>query len=149
MEQKFEELIDSFINTEVGISEFFITEALAADLQRNLLQLDKDQRMKAAGIGNELIQDANQKKRGDRICWIDNDSKDEAERSFLEIIEKFIGYLNDSCYAGINSYEFHYALYEEGTGYKRHVDQFKNNSDRKYSMVNYLNTDWLQTDRRR
>ena len=44
------------------------------------------------------------------------------ERAFLNQIEAFILYLNDSCYEGINAYEFHYALYETGSSYKRHVD---------------------------
>ncbi|MCY7293104.1 MAG: 2OG-Fe(II) oxygenase, partial [Ferruginibacter sp.] len=31
-------------------------------------------------------------------------------------------------------------------GYKRHKDQFKNDSSRKYSLINYLNSNWLEED---
>jgi len=44
---------------------------------------------------------------------------------------------------GITEKEFHYALYPEGTFYKRHLDTFQNDSRRKLSMVCYLNDeDW-------
>ena len=61
-------------------------------------------------------------------------------------MEDFIGHLNDTCYTGINSYEFHYAVYEEGSSYKRHRDQFKTDNNRKFSLINYLNDDWLEED---
>jgi SM-20-related protein len=37
-------------------------------------------------------------------------------------------------------------LYETGSYYHRHKDQFKTNQDRKYSLINYLNTDWTEAD---
>ena len=68
------------------------------------------------------------------------------EQQFLSQIESFIERLNNTCYTGINGYEFHYAVYGQGAGYKRHKDQFKNDSNRKYSLINYLNNDWLEAD---
>ena len=44
---------------------------------------------------------------------------------------------------GIQRQEFHYALYPEGTFYKRHLDTFQNDKSRKLSVVCYLNSeDW-------
>jgi SM-20-related protein len=44
---------------------------------------------------------------------------------------------------GIREKEFHYAVYPEGTFYKRHLDTFQNDDRRKLSMVCYLNVeDW-------
>ena len=43
-------------------------------------------------------------------------------------------------------YEFHYALYETGSFYKKHMDQFRNNDSRKYSMIMYLNEGWQDGD---
>ena len=42
---------------------------------------------------------------------------------------------------GILHLEFHYAIYPEGTFYKRHLDTFQNDDRRKLSMVCYLNDD--------
>lgn len=146
MNEKFEELIESFLNTRIGISNHFLSENLALRLKTNLKNLNNDDKLKKAGIGNLPINDILQDRRGDKIYWIDCKTKNEAECVFLTQIEEFILYLNDTCYAGINACEFHYALYESGKSYKRHIDQFQNNSDRKFSMIHYLNEDWLKED---
>ena len=64
----------------------------------------------------------------------------------LAEIEDFIKYLNNSCYAGITGYEFNYSLYEKGSFYKKHLDQFQNNTSRQYSIISYLNSDWIEGD---
>jgi Rps23 Pro-64 3,4-dihydroxylase Tpa1-like proline 4-hydroxylase len=146
MNNKFEELIGTYMQNRVGISNHFITKELAEDLQKNLLTLDEDDRLKMAGIGNLSDKNKEQDKRGDKIFWISNQSDEPAERAFLQQIDLFIEYLNETCYTGINAYEFHYALYETGSSYQRHVDQFKNNNDRKFSLIHYLNTHWTEDD---
>jgi SM-20-related protein len=98
-----------------------------------------------AGTGNAAVREE-QGFRSDKISWLDKKTGNSSELRFLDQIDEFIGYLNQSCYTGINSYEFHYALYEKGTSYKKHRDQFNNNTNRKYSLVSYLNDDWLTTD---
>ncbi len=146
LNQNFETLIGSLVEGEIGICDNFLPPALALQLQKNLLALEHSNKLRLAGIGNDAVKDPNQQKRGDRIFWIDNESTEPAEAGFFRLIAEFIVYLNESCYAGINACEFHYALYETGSSYKRHVDQFHRNSDRKFSLVSYLNTDWLYTD---
>ena len=146
MDDKFEELIGTYIQNRIGISNHFITKELAVSLQKNLLSLDEEDKMKTAGIGNLFVKDRNQDKRGDKIFWIDNQSDELSERAFLNQINLFIEHLNDTCYTGINAYEFHYALYETGSYYRKHVDQFQNNNDRKFSMIHYLNADWKEEE---
>ena len=48
--------------------------------------------------------------------------------------------------ADIRNYEFHYSLYEAGDFYKKHLDQFKDNSIRQFSMISYLNPNWQAQD---
>ena len=142
MEAKFEELIESFITNKIGISEVFLTDKLATALQQNLLRLNRDSRLINANIGNAIIKDKSQNIRGDKTCWLDNKSKNDAEIEFLDIIRQFMVHLNKTCFTGINACEFHYALYEEGTSYNRHIDQLRNNYNRKFSMISYLNDNW-------
>ncbi len=144
MNNPFDILIDSYLENKVGIDASFLNQALSNGLHQNILQLQKDEKMTAAGIGNKEKRDANQKIRGDKICWMDKSHDNIYEQEFLLHIENFIEHLNSTCYTGINGYEFHYAVYEEGSFYKRHKDQFKNDSDRKYSLINYLNEDWVE-----
>jgi SM-20-related protein len=146
MEAKFEELIESFITNKIGISEVFLTDKLATALQQNLLRLNRDSRLINANIGNAIIKDKSQKIRGDKTCWLDNKSKNDAEIEFLDIIRQFMVHLNKTCFTGINACEFHYALYEEGTSYNRHIDQLRNNYNRKFSMISYLNDNWEESN---
>ena len=146
MENQFDLLIDSYLDNNVGIDDSFMSEKLSNGLQQNILQLQKEDRMVAAGIGNEVVMDTAQQMRGDRIYWMDKAHDNEFEQEFLHLVEGFIERLNYTCYAGINGYEFHYAVYEKGCGYKRHKDQFKNDSNRNYSLINYLNNNWLEEE---
>lgn len=146
MYNQFDLLIDSYLENNIGIDIDFLTPELSAGLQQNIAQLQKYDKMTFAGVGNETVMDTKQKMRGDKIYWMDKSHDNIFEREFLFQMEGFIERLNSTCYAGINDYEFHYAVYEEGSGYKRHKDQFKNDSNRKYSLINYLNNDWLEQD---
>ncbi len=146
MNNPFDLLIDSYLSNNIGIDTGFLNESLASGLHQNILQLQKDEMMSAAGIGNEEIKDPKQKMRGDKIYWLDKKHDNIYEQEFLQQMENFIEHLNSTCYTGINDFEFHYAVYEEGSFYKRHKDQFKNDDNRKYSLINYLNENWLEED---
>ena len=146
MTNPFDLLIDTYLDNNIGIDASFMSESLSKGLQENILQLQKDDLMTAAGIGNLEIKDVNQKMRGDQIYWMDKSHDNVFEQEFLQLAEDFIERLNSTCYTGINGYEFHYAVYPEGSFYKRHRDQFSNDSNRKYSLINYLNDNWIEDD---
>lgn len=146
MYNQFDTLINSYLANNIGIDKSFLSERLSRGLQQNIRQLQADQAMTQAGIGNENRKDNNQKMRSDKICWLDKSNNNIYEQEFLELAEEFISHLNSTCYTGISSYEFHYAIYEDGSFYKRHIDQFKTDNKRKFSFINYLNEDWLDTD---
>jgi SM-20-related protein len=146
MINQFDLLIDSYLDNKIGIDIGFLNKNLALGLQQNILQLQQDDKMRGAGIGNTDLKDVHQKMRSDKIYWMDKGHDNKYEQEFLQLVEDFISYLNHTCYTGINGYEFHYAVYEEGSFYKRHKDQFKNDSKRKYSLINYLNNNWQEED---
>jgi SM-20-related protein len=146
LESTFDVLIDSFIANQIGIVDQFLTIELANHLKDNLLLLKSNQQLFNAGIGTKAIIDSTKIVRGDKIFWLDRLHNDPYENAFFDLMDAFIIYLNATCYTGIKSYEFHYTLYEKGTFYKQHIDQFQNNDDRKYSMIFYLNENWIKAD---
>lgn len=146
MANHFDVLINSFIENAVGIDNHFLSSELSEGLRQNIVQLHSENKMRPAGIGNSKIKDPHQQERSDSIYWMDSSHDNVHEQNFLQSMEQFIAYLNATCYTGITSYEFHYALYAEGSFYKRHKDQFDNNSSRKYSLISYLNTQWEEKD---
>jgi len=102
--------------------------------------------MRTAGTGNDALIVHNKLVRSDMIYWLDRKNNNIWENDFFDLMDSFVSYLNSSCYTGITGYEFHYTLYEKGSFYTKHVDQFGNNSSRQYSMIMYLNTDWHEED---
>ncbi|HEX7903523.1 MAG TPA: 2OG-Fe(II) oxygenase [Chitinophagaceae bacterium] len=146
MSHPFDVLIDSYLDNNIGIDTGFLNERLSAGLQQNIQQFQQHGLMTNAGIGNEEIKDSHQQTRSDKIYWMDKSHDNIYEQEFLQLAEDFITHLNMTCYTGINAYEFHYAVYEEGSFYSKHKDQFKNDSNRKYSLISYLNHDWVAAD---
>ncbi len=146
MQKIFDTLINSFIVNKVGIAEDFLTETLCLELKHNLETLYNNKLLLSAGIGNNTIVDHDKLIRNDKIYWLDRAHENQYENDFFDVMDRFVSHLNNSCYTGITGYEFHYALYEKGSFYKKHLDQFKNNESRKYSMIIYLNTNWQHDD---
>ncbi|WP_073488361.1 2OG-Fe(II) oxygenase [Flavobacterium sp. fv08] len=146
MDDSFEDLIASYIENKIGISERFISDELSNNLKQNLIDLNTASLLLAAGIGNSEKLSFDGKIRNDAIYWLDKKHNNVFENEFFDKIDAFVLYLNESCFAGITGYEFHYSLYEKGDFYLKHLDQFKNNSSRKYSMISYLNSNWKESD---
>lgn len=146
MNTAFEDLVGSYLEDNVGLAENFLSEALATHLRANLLSLLAEKQMHSAGIGNNTDLIHNKLIRSDKIHWLDRKHEDVHEDGFFDLMDCFVNFLNQTCYTGITGYEFHYALYEKGTFYKRHLDQFVNNKGRAFTMIMYLNLDWKVGD---
>ena len=142
----FNTLINSFIDNKVGIAEDFLSKPLALQLKKNLTELYANDQLRSAGTGNDTAVVHNKLMRSDIIYWLDRKHNNQYENDFFDLMDSFVSHLNSTCYTGITGYEFHYALYEAGSFYKKHFDQFRNNNSRQYSMIMYLNDNWQQND---
>jgi SM-20-related protein len=143
----FEKVIDDLLSQKYSIVEGFFSSEEIRILRDSLLEKYEADRFKKAAIGsrtNELIAKSI---RGDFILWMDEKAEGGAERLFFTRINEFADYLNKTCFLGIMHKEFHYALYPEGTFYRRHLDTFQNDDRRKLSIALYLNgNDWTPDD---
>lgn len=145
-EQQFENLILGLNRAEFGVCDSFLNEETVKGLRTNLENYYDLDLMHPAGVGKNFDYVKNTKIRGDVIKWIDEKTNDVFEKAFLEKVTSFITYLNETCFTGINDFEFHYAYYEKGSFYKRHLDQFKADKGRLFSFVIYLNDNWSEND---
>ncbi|WP_138476016.1 2OG-Fe(II) oxygenase [Dyadobacter bucti] len=146
MQTVFNTLIDSFIDNKVGIAENFLSGPLASNLKDNLFALFSQNLLLSAGTGNDTLVVHDKLYRSDMIYWLDRKHNNPHENDFFDLMDSFVLYLNSTCYTGITGYEFHYALYPTGSFYKKHLDQFRNNPSRQYSMIMYLNAEWAEGD---
>lgn len=103
---------------------------------------DKD--FHAAGIGRDDSFHRNELVRRDNICWIDETS--ESAGMYLEWMEKLRSEINQKLFLGLFDFECHYAQFPQGAFYKKHVDAFRGQSNRRLSTVLYLNPGWQPGD---
>ena len=142
----YEKLIQSYVDDQLGIDVNFISQELALSLNKRLVDVFNTHKMVQAGTGNKAAVHIDQLLRGDSIFWLDRTHENASENAFLDIIDAFVLHLNATCYAGITGYEFHFARYEEGSFYTKHFDRFEQNGDRAFSMITYLNPNWVLSD---
>ncbi|MAP93683.1 MAG: hypothetical protein CMK07_01915 [Ponticaulis sp.] len=82
--------------------------------------------------------------RRDKTQWFDRSTS--AQTDYLDIMETVRQSVNRELFLGLFSYEAHFAVYEPGGFYKRHVDAFRGARNRVLSSVFYLNNDWQPED---
>jgi len=139
----YERIIEDISESKYSIVDGFFSPAEVDILRKNLLEKYEEDNFKKAAIGNKTSEMIAKSIRGDFILWINEADAGEAEKIYFSKINSLVEYLNRTCFMGILTKEFHYAVYPEGTFYKRHLDTFQNDGRRKLSMVCYLNNeDW-------
>jgi len=142
--ETFETIIEGIVNKQyVVVDDFFSTEEVTL-LKNGLLDVLHQQAFKKSAIGNRTDEKVIEAIRGDYIFWLDEQTDTPASALFFKKVNDLVAYLNATCFLGIAEKEFHYALYPEGTFYKRHLDVFQNDQRRRLSLVCYLNDEnWL------
>ncbi len=109
-----------------------LTQALLHDCQLNIEQF------KPAGIGRQQDTHLNNTVRKDKTLWLTGDSP--AQTAYLNLLDALKLQINRHFYMGLFDFECHYAIYNKGDFYKKHLDAFKGKSNRVFSSVFYLNT---------
>ena len=139
----YEKIITGLMDDQFCIVEDFFDPEEVSAMRNVLLKKFEEENFKKAAIGNRVNETIEKSVRGDFILWINESDAGETEKIFFGKINSLIQYLNKTCFLGILQKEFHYAVYPEGTFYKRHLDTFQNDDRRKLSLVCYLNDeDW-------
>lgn len=146
MENLYEKAIDGILESGYAVCDGFLPDQLVSGLRDTLTEHYREGEFKKAGIGKGMNYQKDLEIRSDKIFWINNQSENPIEMHFLSIVNGFVNYLNRTCFTGIQSYEFHYAVYPKGSFYKRHLDQFNNDPGRQYTMIFYLNDNWKPED---
>ena len=97
-----------------------------------------------AKIGRTLQTQQNSQIRSDEICWLDKFKGQHSVDHFLSIMAEIMQTLNQNLFLSLYEFETHFAIYQPGSFYKKHVDQFHSTKNRKISCVYYLNEHWQE-----
>lgn len=104
----------------------------------------ENDRLERAGVGRTDDHTLDLTIRRDKTRWFDRATQ--AQADYLAIMETVRQTVNRELYLGLFSYEAHFAVYEPGGFYKRHLDAFRGRRNRVLSSVFYLNEDWSEDD---
>ncbi|MGB3742103.1 MAG: 2OG-Fe(II) oxygenase [Castellaniella sp.] len=122
-----------------------VDNAIATDWQETLLssgqQLWQAGEFSGGEIGRSQHDTRQPRIRGDAICWVPPGSV-LAGHPFFAWMAQFRTVLNQQFEMGLRSQEFHFARYDSGAGYQKHIDQHRGSDHRKVSIVLYLNPGW-------
>jgi SM-20-related protein len=97
-----------------------------------------------AGIGRSRSHHKDQNIRRDKISWIDD--KNATDQRWNNWTETLRVALNRQLFMGLIPIESHYARYETDGFYKKHLDAFTGDGNRKVSIVLFLNDQWQEKD---
>lgn len=117
---------------------------LLAALASEVALLDRSRAMKKAGVGRggDLVQDRSVRR--DKIAWLQGVTAPQA--ALFGFFEELRSGLNQRLFLGLKRFETHYATYQPGDFYKKHLDSFQGRASRVVSLVLYLNEAWQSED---
>ncbi len=144
-EEQWIDWVDALAKDDYLVIDNFLDDEIYADLRRFFLNKLGHDEFDPAGIGALSDHHLDKSRRGDHVYWLDSNVDTHLSPVF-EIIRDLIAKLNRYCYLGIADFESHLAYYPVGTFYEKHVDQFKDRSNRLISMIIYLNEGWKKGD---
>jgi SM-20-related protein len=100
-----------------------------------------DFRPSGVGRGNAKLEASI---RTDEIHWVEPNTQ--ALQEFFAAMELIRAGVNQRFLLGLFDFECHFAQYAPGGFYKKHIDAFRGKSNRKLSLVFYLNEQWQSGD---
>lgn len=138
----FEPLWDEIADALAARGYIVLEQALPASITQGLIAhlAAEAAQLKRAGVGRKQDYQLNDSIRGDKIQWLEPTTP--AVGDFLAWMDALRIGLNQRLFLGLFDYESHFALYEPGAFYHKHVDAFRGQSGRKLSTVFYLNNEW-------
>ncbi|ENC6722421.1 2OG-Fe(II) oxygenase [Vibrio harveyi] len=133
-------LIDALSTHGYYIWDDFISQEEVAEL-RDCIPDD----WKKARIGRNDDVTRIETIRSDKIQWLKR-NMGAPVASFLDKMEEIRLEANRHFFLGLFEYEAHFAKYERGDFYQKHLDCFKGNENRRLTTVFYMNESWSEED---
>ena len=93
-------------------------------LRTTAQELYKQGLYRSAKIGLKVASHKNDAIRTDEILWLENNETNTAIQFYLEQIKQLLQLFNQSLFLGLNEFETHFANYQPGTFYKKHIDEY-------------------------
>ncbi|SFB77980.1 2OG-Fe(II) oxygenase [Pseudoalteromonas denitrificans] len=134
--QTINQILDKIQHQGYGVIENAIPQNLIEQLYQDCLSNQSN--FHSAGIGRQQDLKQDNKIRTDKTFWLKNNNQ--SQQTYLNLMNDIRLAVNRHFYLGLFDYESHFAKYDIGDFYKKHLDAFKGRSNRIFTTVCYLNT---------
>lgn len=124
------------------IIDDFLQSHIFNSLQSKAKKMYTEGLFRSAKIGLQLQANQNKTIRTDEICWLEDETAEPSIQAYLNRTNELANMLNQTLFLGLTEFETHFATYQPGAFYKKHIDQFKTTKTRRISCVYYLNDFW-------
>jgi SM-20-related protein len=124
----------------------FLPPEEVTGLRGDCLALWEAGRFAPAGIGRGGQRQRNGAIRGDAVLWLDEAPQSAPLQRYATALEALRLAINERLMLGVFELEAHFAVYPAGTGYRRHLDRFRDSDLRTLTCVLYLNEAWQPED---
>lgn len=141
-----ERILDDIASQGLSVCEGFLPSWQIAQLEEETLKFRHANALNPAGIGKGQEHVINTEIRGDFILWLEEPDLTDLQRNYLDTLEELRRACNASLQLGLYEFEGHLAAYPAGSFYKKHLDRFRNSSQRTLTCILYLNPDWQPED---
>lgn len=118
------------------IDDFFESDALRTEAQERFAS----GHFRPAAVGKK--KSTLEKIRSDQIEWWEATSLTPVQNSFVQKLDLLREACNRELFLGLFDWEGHYAHYDVGAYYEKHLDRFEVDDRRTLSTVFYLNESW-------
>ncbi len=139
-----ETMLDDLTRQGWAASPQLLMQPLCEALYVAALEHKAEGEFRPAGVGQGAQSQSSI--RGDAIRWLSLDSACPAEQAFLTAMHALVRTMKSAFLLSLNAYEAHFACYEAGQFYRRHLDRFQGENSREFSTLLYLNPDWKASD---
>ena len=126
-----------------ALEQFYATglvvlpQVLDATLCQQLYTEAQQASLQPAGVGRGQALQLNPEIRRDHTLWLDGSTA--AQQQYLGLMAQIQQAANRRCFLGLTHHEAHFARYQQGDFYQKHLDAFVGRSSRVLTTVCYLN----------
>ncbi|MEZ4448207.1 MAG: 2OG-Fe(II) oxygenase [Nannocystaceae bacterium] len=138
-------ITDGLAEGGLAVVEDAVPPAIGEALQAEAEALEAAGRWQAAAVGRAADRRIDHAIRSDRIAWL-GAAVSPAQAAYLDGLEALTVHLRRSLFLGVHAVEAHFACFEPGAYYTRHLDRFRLRGARLVSTVFYLNPEWRAGD---
>lgn len=150
----FASIIEAICKQGYAICEDFLPIMAIQTLIAEAQSQGRNGKLTAARIGKQH-QILNPSIRGDAIYWLEENDAESGVTIYFEQMHALKQQINRNLFMGLQELEAHFAIYPVGSGYQKHLDQFKSDQlktslanlrPRRLSSILYLNNEWRMDD---